>query len=96
MTCSQDFQDCSLKEWFVLPFHVSHGPTEFHNGCRLRMGGQPYQPFAVEQKAVQKESAAEKNPFADPGWTNATPAPAHNSTAWQDVHLDHANAGSRS
>ena len=57
------------------------------------MGGQPYQPFAVEHKAAQKDSTAEKNPFADPGWTNATAAPAHNPTAWQDVHLDHANAG---
>lgn len=57
------------------------------------MGGQPYQPFAVEQRAAQKDSGAEKNPFADPGWANATAAPTHNTTAWQDVHLDHANAG---
>ncbi|KAK9832180.1 hypothetical protein WJX74_001915 [Apatococcus lobatus] len=64
-----------------------------HSRQRLSMGGQPYQPFAVEQKNQQKEGSAERNPFADQGWANATSAPTHNPTAWQDVHLDQANAG---
>ena len=55
------------------------------------MGGQPYQPFAVEQKADTTKSVAEQNPFADPGWGTGTPG--HTTSNWQDVHLDTAHTG---
>ncbi|KAK9865696.1 hypothetical protein WJX84_012146 [Apatococcus fuscideae] len=68
----------------ILEGHIFEDP-------RVPMGGQPYQPFAVEQKADTTKSVAEQNPFADPGWGTGTPG--HTTSNWQDVHLDTAHTG---